>query len=359
MRVIAVAGDAGGARAVLPVIRVLRERGADVECRAYAAASAIWDAAGLTLYDPRSLEVDRADRLLLGTTVGPAQLELDYIRIGAERRVPAVSIVDAWVSYRARYASRDGTIRWPDRIAVADDEMRAGLLADGAPADRVITTGQPAFDELAALTEPSRRGAVRERIRLALDVAADESLIVFASQPLHQLYTPDELGFDDRGIAFEVASALADVIAARSRRGVLAVKLHPREMADPPRETPATRESLRVVRLADDRLAPPRELVAAADLVVGMSSILLVEACLVGTTAVSYQPGLRVPDPLPTNRRGWTRAVTSQGDLRDALDGELFDPATILARTAALAGARVDGGAAGRVADLVMAHYPR
>jgi len=355
MRVVAIAGDAGGARALLPVIAELRSRGVAIDARAYAAATAIWTAAGLRPGPVHPIDLGGADRVLLGTTVGPEQYEQEYVAASQTARIPAVSVVDSWVHYRERFTSLAGEVRWPDHVAVADDEMRAGIVGQGAPPSRVVVTGQPTFDELAPLATPAGRRAARVRVCAAFGIPTGGTLVLFASQPLHQLYSTEQLGFDDRAIVAEVVTDLVEVVVARGGSADLVVKLHPREMADPPPVPLSPGSAVRVHVASDDRLSA-RELAAAADLVVGMSSILLIEACLVGTPAISYQPGLRLPDPLPANRWGWTRSVDNRGELAVALDAELYDEAARDARRTALVGARVDGGAARRVAEIVMAH---
>lgn len=57
----------------------------------------------------------------------------------------------------------------------------------------------------------------------------------------------------------------------------------------------------------------------AADLVVGMNTELLVEACYLGCITLSLQPGLRHPDRLPTNRLGFSRAVYQEDEIKPAL----------------------------------------
>ena len=64
----------------------------------------------------------------------------------------------------------------------------------------------------------------------------------------------------------------------------------------------------------------------AADLVVGMNTELLVEACYLGCITLSLQPGLRYPDRLPTNRLGVSRAVYRQEEIRPALQELLLNP---------------------------------
>jgi hypothetical protein len=89
--------------------------------------------------------------------------------------------------------------------------------------------------------------------------------------------------------------------------------------------------------------------VLAADLVIGMSTMLLVEACLLGRVVLSIQPGLRFADPLPTNRWGVSRAVYSQEDIEPAVTSLLFDEAARVEAVARTAKIRVEPGAAQRI----------
>jgi hypothetical protein len=79
------------------------------------------------------------------------------------------------------------------------------------------------------------------------------------------------------------------------------------------------------------------------------------EAALLHVPVVSYQPDLRISDPLPSNALGWSRAVTARADLDEALDGELFDPAVRAERRRRLVAIVRPGGATGRVASLLTA----
>ena len=87
----------------------------------------------------------------------------------------------------------------------------------------------------------------------------------------------------------------------------------------------------------------------AADLVVGMHSMALVEACLLGRPVLSVQPGLRFADPLPTNRLGASRAVYRHEDLLPALDELLSNSAARVALASRAAGLLPTAGAARRV----------
>src|SRR5262249_46082059 len=92
---------------------------------------------------------------------------------------------------------------------------------------------------------------------------------------------------------------LLDTLQHVSSGVTVAVRLHPREHTAPDLECPPGR--LRVVL---DRTPDARDAVMASDLVVGMNSALLLEACYLGAAVLSLQPGLRGPDILPSNRWG-------------------------------------------------------
>jgi hypothetical protein len=63
----------------------------------------------------------------------------------------------------------------------------------------------------------------------------------------------------------------------------------------------------------------PLELIYASDLVVGMTSMLLTEAVLMGKKTLSIIPDITEKDWLPSVRNGITPCVTTRNDLRGAL----------------------------------------
>ena len=199
----------------------------------------------------------------------------------------------------------------------------------GFPRDCLIVTGQPAFDELPALgraATPQHRAATRER----LGVAAEERLVVFASQPLAALYGTDEshpgyLGYTEQTVLALLGSCLDRIACRAGRKVVLWVRPHPRE--NPADLQPNSSAFLRAVVSSE---FDGRELALAADLVAGMTSVFLVEACLLGCAVISLQPGLRFADPLPTNRTGLSRPVYHEQELEPILENLLLDDAALL-----------------------------
>lgn len=349
MKVLALAGDAGGVRAVSPVLRKLAAQpGITLQVQAYAAAVEIWRREGWPIAPVDIAAVASCDRVLLGTSWQPEQWELEAIATAAKAGIRNVSVLDSWVNYRVRFLNQRREFVLPDAIAVMDESARTEMLAEGFPAERLVVTGHPGFGELEEYSSAEAQATARKRLREALNLKPEASIFLFASQPISQMADGASWGYDERQV-------LADIIASldattEDHEAVLLVKRHPRESG----ELALSKTASLIIRVVDDALGDYRELVAASDFVLGMNSNLLLEACLLGKHVVSYQPGLLRPDPLPSNRLGWSRAVTGRDALAPALAEEIFDDSRRRSREELLRSLPRPSGAAERVMRLLL-----
>ena len=358
--VLAVCGDAGGAAAVAPVVELLvREGRVNLRSAVYRQAAELWSRRGLPhqtlsagLSDGELSDLaGSAGALLLGTSVNG----LDYERrLGALFPARAVAVLDFWSNYAPRFRSPAGFLEPPEVVCVMDAQARAEMVAEGFDAARLAVTGQPAFDALAGLRQAFGEQE-RQALRAALGVAAGETLVVFASQPLAEFYAQPELrarhpGYD-QGTALRLLIAALEDLAPEIRRNiVLLVRPHPREE---PGSLAWAARSTGALRVRIDGSGDSRAGLLAADLVCGMTSVLLVEACHLGCLTLSLQPGLVGPDLLPTNRTGLSRLVRAAGEMRGALLDFLCDEPARAEQRKRLAGLAADGGASRRVADMI------
>jgi hypothetical protein len=324
----AISGDPGGAAAIAPVLEALLQS-VDVRAFAYRQAKGLWEKRGIpfeevaehtTFHEAHTLLAGLSPSLLLtSTSVNGIDLERLFIAAARMSNVPSLSVLDFWTNYRARFSDSADQMQFlPDRIAVMDDRAREEMIAVGFDETRLEVTGQPALDDLARYRK-QLAPAQRNHLRRALTVNENEILVCFASQPLTELYGTDPasasyLGYDQHLVLKLLADTLEKVAPILPQPLVLAIRPHPRER----------RESLLKVSSERFRIIIPseigsRDLIMASDLMTGMHSILLVEACYLGCPTLSLQPGLRQPDPLPTTRSGLTRAVYHAGDMEPAL----------------------------------------
>ncbi len=363
VRVLAVCGDAGGAAALAPVVLKLREHpDVHVELWAYGpgvevmrarmikanvisagadanALDAIWSS-----FDP--------DVLLAASSVNEYEFEKKFTRLARSRRVPSLVVVDSWTSYGTRFGPRAGEFdALPDLIAVPDSRSREEWIAAGVSEERLVVTGQPAFDALAEIKD-SFSAERRAQVRESLGVKTGEWLAVFLSQPIRQLTKSENAryifpGYDQYDVFSRLVELLHREASARRRPGVLVVRPHPRET-----EAPDAQPG-REVRIVHDRLLDVRETMLASDLVIGMASIALVEACYLGCPALSLQPGALYPEAVASNIAGVSASVRTWAEFGEMTTRMMFDDTLRSEYAERLKTFAVDGKASERVVSLV------
>jgi hypothetical protein len=362
--IVTISGDAGGAAALAPVLSRLQSQEAiSLRNFAYLQAPAVLEQAGVRFTELESgdlesarqiLEREHASVLLTATSVNRLGLEKHFVAAARHAYCPSLGVLDFWSNYAERFADAGGAITCaPDLLAVMDTRAATEVREAGIPSELLIT-GQPAFDRLG----DHRQGfgpATRAEVRGALGALPSDVLVLFVSQALDELYddAATRIGFNQHEVQRLVTRTLAQLRSDQSI--VLAVRRHPRESELP---IEGSTDGLKVVR--DD--TPNRwNAVMAADLVVGMNSVLLLEASYLGTAVLSLQPELRGDDVLPSNRWGGSAAAYRSDDAARLLVEYVSDasPRERL-RNKAMAFAP-DGNATQRVYDCVqrMTHQAR
>lgn len=354
-RIVAVAGDPGGARAIAPVIELLRSReGSEVRAIAYSHAAQVWrdrriafEELGSGIAGVRAAFQNAAPHaLLVATSANGIDLEKSFVAAANELGVPSVAVLDFWSNYRVRFENSSGALQLPTMVAVMDARAQSDMLALGFPAERIVVTGQPALGEL-ALDPPRQTAAGRASARSALGIGESDRFVLFASQPLAETHV--DWGYSERTVIPALIGALSRIGRRHGEKLRLVIRPHPRE-AESQWESPD--HAALTVQTA--RTGDGLSVAMAADLVTGMTTVLLVEACLAGCIVASLQPGLRGGDPLPTNRLGASKAIYSEAVLETVIEELLYSPAvrgTVLAGCATL---RHDQGAAANVERLIL-----
>jgi hypothetical protein len=224
-------------------------------------------------------------------------------------------VLDFWSNYRERFAASPGEPPClPDRLAVVDRAARDGAIAAGIPAGRVVVTGSPHYERLRA--RRARDPWTIERLRRAALLSPEAVVVLFASQPLRALYG-DRLPYDEAMVLNAVQGALSAIARRREEEVVLAVRSHPRAVgvgAAPRREG-----RLRIVP-ADG--GDPVDWIIAANLVIGMTSAMLVQALTLGVGAVSVQLDGGA-SPFPSEAFAGGRVVTEFTRLEAVVDAAL------------------------------------
>jgi hypothetical protein len=290
------ARDAGAAAALTPVAVRLLGEGATLSVVGFGRAATVFATGGLPVLgfpDPpspeqirRFFEFERPQALISGTSMKPAE-DGEWWRAARAAGVPSLALLDHWSNLRERFSDHSPLDRLPDLVGVMDAAAHETLIQAGLPPDRLRITGQPYFDSLAHSGVTDQRANARQE----LGVSEDEILLVFASEPQARYYgsgpaDPGWLGYTERDALDALLSAAPGVIG----QGAILIKLHPLEPPGAFWELACARTGENVRTRVLSRY-PSSSVIAAADVVVGMTSIILLEAATVGVPSISVRPG--------------------------------------------------------------------
>jgi len=343
------ATDAGGARNLAPVAALAGSRASvlasDVTAPIFAESAVasrtvqIGDAASASAL----LAAERPQALVCGTSrfVGA---ERRLIAAARARGVPSVVVLDEWFDYRMRFADEAGTLTFVSDLICCPDQMALDeAAADGLPASRLLVTGSPSLSALSdricafASAPPMSPDCWHvDGAGLRILFVSETHLADYGSGPDRPGPLGAWLGYTER----DVRAALARAIVSSGLRCTVIEKLHPSATDIP--APPAGASAWHAV--ANTPLWP---LLWHADVVVGMKSMALLEAALMGHRPLSFQPNLQGADRCTAARLGLADRAGSEHELTAWL---LEPPARGAPRRPAFADAR----AASNVLDAIL-----
>ncbi len=318
--VLFLAGDPGGASALLPVIKAWHRT---KNVLAYRHAADLFAGAGVEferLDDTRAssreallwLNERRPGLLCAGTSVNGVDWEQHFFVASRRLDIPSVAVLDYWSNYVPRFSLAQNLDAMPDMIGIMDERAREEMIEDGFPAERLMITGQPVLDE-ARRWYAGLSGDSRQRFRKRLGIAAGTHAFLFISQPLVEM----RRATGGKGRLFDEFASLEALAEAIGRTPVapmlLLIKLHPREARD--------KYQHMVFRLpCPVRVVEPRyhrwEVCIAADRILGMDSMLLEEAQVMNCSVERIQNDV----PLSLSGSRLSRDSTSAQDVPLAKD---------------------------------------
>ncbi|MDF5709866.1 MAG: hypothetical protein PUP90_19915 [Nostoc sp. S4] len=295
MKIIAIAHDPGGANAVAATVAALQAAGTQVE--AYAKGLAIRQFQRLEVActpvseEHQTLFANFTGDILLTGTSQSDEFERDAILWARQERIPSIAVIDYWANYRQRFQpfnNPNAEPTFPDIITAIDEMCAAGMLADGIPEKQIRLVGQPYFAWLIA----------RQKYRKSILKPIEN--ILFASQP--------------NANETEILRTLIKVLTDYKSLKKLLIRFHPRQGK--------CRVSLDLLAqsglpFAIDESADILMTLRQQDIMLGITSIILIEAALMGIPAGSLVIG--IDDTLITNQRGITIPLNSSEKLREFL----------------------------------------
>ena len=281
--------------------------------------------------DAEEILASIAPRLLVvGTARNPETLGLALVAEARSFSIKSVGIVDALINADRRFCGRsdDPLAYAPDWLLVADKWTKDVYTSLGYPAQRVAVCGHPHYDYVLSIKkrlEQDGRNVVRQRVLQG--VSERRKVVIFATEGsarLTQLQSgcSAEYTLTGRGASTGrtevVLEEFLDAVQLVEPRPYLVLRLHPKDTQD---DYTAYLDEFDLISSGGS----PLELIYVADLVVGLTTMLILEAALLGKPTLSVVPRALEKEWLPSVRAGITPCAATRKQLRAALVDLLCD----------------------------------
>jgi hypothetical protein len=258
--------------------------------------------------------------VVIGTATNPDTLGLYLVAAARREAIPTVGVVDAAMNSALRFRGHgtEPLAFAPDWLLVPDELVAASFVELGMRSAQVIACGNPHYDYVMELGEKWRGEGRREFcLRIFPDAPPGRKIVVFAAEgSARVLGTPPErlasyslVGRGHRSGRTEIAlEELLDALQAVGPRPYLVLRAHPKDRLED--YAPYAGEISAISSVGD-----PFEIVFAADLVVGTTSMLVTEAALLGRPTVAIVPVPEEEGWLPSVKAGLTPVARIRTDL--------------------------------------------
>ena len=243
---------------------------------------------------------------------------------GVKQGILSVAILDQWQNYALRFSGPDGSklLQYlPDYIFVMDELAKVEMVREGIPESKIRITGQPAFDNTMAVYEAISGKVVP--IKQALAIPEGYTVVAFIAEALRKDYG-NSLGYDEQSVLRFAGDTLDLICNLYSNLKIfLLIKLHPENNFDAFHWASSKWPHIKVHVIQEE--IGPVEVLAVSDLIVGMTSILLIESIIAGKLTVSLQFDSPSRSQLAATRVGAIPYITSESDGRKILELLLID----------------------------------
>jgi hypothetical protein len=279
------------------------------------------------------LDSEKPSAVLVGTAENPETFAFAIIEEARRRNIKSIGYVDAFTNAPFRWCGRssDPLAHCPDHLLVSDAPTKAAFVALGVAPERISVCGHP---QLSTITARGRelanegRAAVRRRLfpRSEAHELAARRVVVFCGERSTtgtddvvreaQFQRSVDYTLDGRGGSTArtqvVAEELLDALATLGERPFLVLRYHPKNVDADFGPLVSEFDWVSAGGSAVDVLF-------AADLVIGMTSVILCEAAALGRPTLSIVPRPLERDWLPSAVRKRTPCVDTRETLRDFL----------------------------------------
>lgn len=231
--------------------------------------------------------------LLAGTSQNRKSFGLDLIDAAKESNVGTIGFVDTSADAEFRFSGTSDLPLYhaPDWLVVPDNETFQIFKELGFQSDCIRVIGNPNYDRVLELKKKFAAEDPAEFRKRVLPGTQNRYVVVFVAEHLNsgdpRMFRSPGYTLHGRGKCNSrtaiVLEEVLDVCAALEQKPYFVVRMHPKSGRD---EFEAYLEEIDLLSSGGD----PLELIWTADLVVGMNSMLLLEAMLLEKPVLSVLP---------------------------------------------------------------------
>lgn len=224
------------------------------------------------------------DVLICGTGFH-TEVELSLMEKCGQHGIRTVAILDYWSMYKNRFLANERFI-WPDFFLVMDTIAEREAIEDGVPASIIKVLGHPGLDRV-----------IKQGHKKYGDAMMADSVLLLG----------EPMDIDD-GDAYEDRFFLNCIHVLMSMKKDFSIKFHPRE-------SEYIKKKYRQYSAEGNLL----DVIQKYDIIIGITTIALLQAALAGKHTISYQPRMMTKDECISSRFGLSKLVTSQEELATVL----------------------------------------
>jgi len=309
-KIIFTAQDPGGFNSIFPVIKKLEnKRNINFkvllanESRKIAKDNRInfIDCVKLTDNEIQKILINFNPVLIVMATSTGLSLEKKITLWAKTNKTKTLAIVDFWSNYKLRFSNPEtfDLAYIPDKICVIDEYMKNEMLKDNFEEEKLIITGNPFFDTFQKTKK--QKG----------------NFILFASQPFSEIFRKNDKRIDT--LIFnevEIFSTIVKLLEELKINLPIIIAFHPRSRKRDKFDNIINNSSL-TIEIAKKNT---EDLMGEAELIIGINTMVLFQASIIGNKVISYQPGItQDQDPLVSNHLKISYGIYEKESLKKIL----------------------------------------
>lgn len=310
-RLLFFSSEPGGAEVLIPAIHLVKKQGYDLHVMAYGYAVERFRKGGVQISEMCNNEWnsvssslrDLHPHYIITSAASLPWKDMTEKYLWDEARqagIGSIAFIDQWQNYSERFSGTHPGDRLkflPDHINCINETGRQEMIEEGFPENRLIMLGHPYLDHITKKYTMLNAEEVISKLGMMLSDFHSKETMVFVSEPLYENYG------NSRGYSqYDVLSYFLKYVLKYRPRSRVVIKLHPKDELKKFQGILKHFMDIEILVVKDELTSI--ECLTLSDRIFGMTSLMLIEAFLLGKTVVSLQPDLTVTDPLVLSRHG-------------------------------------------------------